>query len=216
MASISLGYNKRVAIVYFSAALLIVSVGVRMVGSLMSEGGQELSTLDWVMIVGIALEFFVLTYYSSFMWSQPDEDAGGSAKLHGLLPADRVLAQEVHDLQQQYASLTQQSVLNLQSLKELTAQLHQNESRLHQFSSEFSAQTRGSQEQLQRFVSDVVLQLRNNEAALNMTTRELTVMEKTLKDFVEGKIKEQVQKEVGDILSAVVTQRMTSQHNRQP
>jgi len=47
MASTRFGYNKRVAIVYFSAALLIVSVGVRMVGSLMSEGGQELSTLDW-------------------------------------------------------------------------------------------------------------------------------------------------------------------------
>ena len=210
MASIKMGYNKRVAIVYFSAALLIVSVGVRMVGSLMAEGGQELTPLDWIMITGIALEFFVLTYYSSFIWSQPDDEGKAPAvvqKYSG--PTDEDIA-GVREIQKNYAELVNQSLTNIQILKELTAQLCRNESQLQQFSSNFTTQLQNNETQLQQLSSNLVVQLRGNEAALQVSARELITMEKTLHEFIDGKIKEQVQKEVGEIMSSLVTQRMTN------
>lgn len=204
-APASFGYNKRVAIVYFSAALLIVSVGVRMVGSLMSEGGQELAPLDWVMIIGIALEFFVLTYYSSFIWSQPEEPAHTAVHTS---PSDPAVIRALTDAQMKITVLTEQHVSMVQQIKEMSAHFQRSAETMHTSAAGVVQDWKEGTSIHTEAIRSAMELLARNEEALKVTTQEVIGMERTLKEFVEGKIKEQVQKEVAEILAAAVSQRM--------
>jgi hypothetical protein len=183
-------YNKRVAVVYFSAALLIVSVGVRMVGSLLSESGQGLSPLDWVMVVGFTLEFFVLTYYSSFIWTQPDEE--GEKQKFDHAGTDQELLVQIREFQKMEAQKAEQTATLLRACHDVTLSLQ-----LHVT-------------QLQQTSSVLVSQLNSNEGALQQSANNLVAMEKTLKEFIEGKMHEQVETEVREIMSSIVLQRISS------
>lgn len=179
MASSS-GYNKRVAVVYFSAALLIVSVGVRMVGSLMSESGEGLKLLDWVMIVGIGLEFVVLSMYAAFIWSQPDESAASQTSVVNST-SDPVSKEILEELKKTVEKIQHEETVIVNSTSTET-----------------------------KLLSDISSELQKNQAVLLQTAKELAAVKDNFQKFIDGAVQVQVRAEVEDILNNLINGKVHS------
>ena len=64
--------NKRTAILYVAAALLILAVGLRMLNALISET-DALGFFEYLMMGAIVLQFAVLLYYAELIRKLPDD-----------------------------------------------------------------------------------------------------------------------------------------------
>jgi predicted transcriptional regulator len=142
------------------------------------------------MAVSFALEFFVLTYYSSFMWSQPDEGSG-AAPVAPNEGTGRELLIQIRELQKIESQKAEQTAATLRVCQEAILGLQNNTN------------------QFQRTSSSLLSQLQENQTALQQSAGNLVSMEKTLKEFIEGKMHEQVEAEVREIMSSIVLQRLT-------